>query len=568
MTVTPRASPCLDGDRRAATYNPAMPSLRPIRDVAAELGLEPDDVIPYGDDKAKVRLRALDRPPRGAGRLILVSAITPTASGEGKTTIAVALAMALRRLERRAAVVLREPSLGPVFGIKGGGTGGGRAQVVPADDINMHFTGDLHAIAAAHNLLASLVDNEAHFAGPSGISGRRISWSRVLDDNDRALRHIVIGLGGRADGVPRESRFDITAASEVMATLCLALSSADLRARLGRIVVGHRDDLTDVCAEDVQAAGAMHALLKDALLPNLVQTAEGGPALVHGGPFANIAHGCSSLLATNLALRHADEVVTEAGFGFDLGGEKFLDIFCRQSGIWPRCVVLVVTAQALEAHGEGEGREALARGLAHLDRQAASVRAFGLTPVVALNVFPDVPADAYAQIEEHCRAQGMAAARCTGFADGGAGAEDLARAVLAQLDATDASPPPPRFLYDLDAPYLDKLTAVARAMYGASEVTLAPAAERDLERFTRAGYGSLAVCVAKTQRSLSTDRDAPGVPPPFPAHVSEVRLAAGAGFVVALMGTIETMPGLPREPAAWDIRLEPDGHVSGLMQGD
>jgi formate--tetrahydrofolate ligase len=545
-----------------------MSALRPIRDVALQLGLDSDDLIQYGDDKAKIRLAALDREPRRLGRLVLVSAITPTRGGEGKTTVAIALAMAMRALGRNSAVALREPSLGPVFGVKGGGTGGGAAQVLPADDINLHFTGDLHAVTAAHNLLAALVDNELHFGSPSGLRARRISWPRVLDVDDRALRNVVTGLGGNADGVPRESRFDITAASEVMAVLCLADSSADLRARLGRMVVGQRDDLSDVTADDLGAADAMHALLKDALLPNLVQDTEGGPAFVHGGPFANIAHGCSSVLSTKLALRYADEVVTEAGFGFELGGEKFLDIKCRQAGLWPRCVVLVVTTQALEAHGGGSGPAAVARGLAHLDRQIANVRAFGLEPVVALNVFAQVPEHLYTQVEAHCREQGLVAARCTGFTAGGSGATELAERVLAALNATDGTPPRLRFLYDLDAPYLEKLNVVARTMYGASGVSLSSGATRELARLTAAGHGALPICIAKTPLSLSTDPDVIGVPTPFDAHVTQVRLAAGAGFVVALMGAIETMPGLPRDPAARRVRVGADGRVAGLMQGD
>jgi formate--tetrahydrofolate ligase len=549
--------------------------MRPITQVAEELGLHADDVIPYGRDKAKIDLAALARPRRGAGRLVLVSAITPTPAGEGKTTVSVGLAMGMRRLGRRVALALREPSLGPVFGMKGGATGGGRAQVTPADQINLHFTGDLHAITSAHNLLAAMVDNDLHFGGRSGLDPRHVTWGRALDMNDRALRDVVIGLGGHSGGVPRETRFDITAASEVMAILCLADSRADLRARLARIVVGRGVGGKPVTAEAIGAADAMAALLCDALSPNLVQTLEGGPALVHGGPFGNIAHGCSSLLATRLAMHQADDVVTEAGFGFSLGGEKFLDIKCRTGGFWPRCVVLVATLRALKVHGgvpadraAAEDGAALDRGLEHLAHHLGSIHAFGLVPVVALNVFG---ADAEAElnrVEAFCTERGVPAARTTGFASGGAGAEALAAEVGRILDATDASPPTPRFLYGLEETYEQKLRAVARTVYGADDVALRPSAAAALARFADSGHAHLPVCVAKTHLSLSDDPKRVGRPRGFTVTVRDVRLSAGAGFVVALLGDILTMPGLPREPAALRIRVDDDGRIRGLMQGE
>lgn len=537
--------------------------------VARELGLHAEDVVPVGRGKAKVSLDALARDARGAGRLVLVSALTPTTGGEGKTTVSVALAMALCRLGRRAAVCLREPSLGPVFGVKGGGTGGGRATVVPEDDINLHFTGDLHAIASAHNLLAALADNDVHFGGR--LEPRRVTWPRVLDVNDRALRHVVVGLGGPADGVPREARFDITAASEVMAVLCLARSRDDLGRRLGRIVVGRDARGGPVTAKDLGAQGAMEALLSSAIEPNLVQTLEGTPAFVHGGPYANIAHGCSSVLATQMAARYADDVVTEAGFGFDLGGEKFLHLKCPVAGVFPRCVVLVVTLRVLARHGGGAAHEVtpalVERGLAHLDRQVGGVRAFGLTPVIALNVFAGDAEEHLALVERHCASRGLAAARVTAFEQGGEGATALAARVTEVLDVAGA-PPPAKALYASSDAFVDKVRSVARTLYGARDVSLAPAASRDLERFDAWGFGGLPPCIAKTQLSLSDDPALAGVPEPFDLHVTSVRLAAGGGFLVALCGDVSTMPGLPREPAARRIHVGADGHVHGLMQSD
>lgn len=549
--------------------------LRPATDVAHELGISDADLFPYGKHLAKVELDALSRPNRGKGRLVLVSAITPTAAGEGKTTISCALAMGLRHIGRKVALCLREPSLGPVFGVKGGGTGGGKASLVPADVINLHFTGDIHAITSTHNLLAALVDNDLHFERKSGLDPRRTTFRRALDMNDRSLRNVMVGLGGKLGGVPRETGFDITAASEVMAILCLSKSVKDLEERLSRIVVGTTDKDAPVTAKDLFAGPSMTALLKDALRPNLAQTAEGGPAFVHGGPFANIAHGCSSILSTQMGMHYADDVITEAGFGFDLGAEKFLDIKCRTAGIWPRCVVLVATLRALKSHGGAAAAEvknanidALQKGLPHLDKCIENVRAFGLTPVVAINVFNEDPDDELKALEHHCSVQGVKMSRCTGFADGGKGATDLARSVAEILDASDAAPPKPEYLYSLDMAYADKLRAIAKTIYGADDVVIAPSAAKDLARFSSWGYDKLPVCVAKTQLSLSDDPKKIGRPQGFKVHVREVRLSAGAGFVVALMGDIMTMPGLPKEPAANRVRIEADGRVRGLMQNE
>lgn len=542
-----------------------MPSaLRPIAVVAEELGIPAEHVVPYGRDKAKIDLAALAGAPRRAGRLVLVSAIEPAGGGEGKTTISVALAMALRRLGRRTALCLREPSLGPVFGIKGGGTGGGAAQVEPAADINLHFTGDLHAVTAAHNLLAALVDGELHFGGTTGLDPRRIHFPRVLDVNDRALRHVLVGLGGPGHGMPREARFVITAASEVMACLCLAESIDDLRVRLGRIVVGERKDGSFVRASDVGGVDAMLALLRDALSPNLVQTREGGPALVHGGPFANVAHGCSSVVATRLGLAYADDVVTEAGFGFDLGGEKFLHLKCRGAGLFPRVVVLVCTARAFTAHGGGS----FERGLHHLDRQIANVGRFGLPCVVAINVFDGDSESELSAIEARARSHGVRVERCTGFRHGSEGAIELGRTVADVLAGTDAHPPAPRFLYPLEASLETKIRTVVTAIDGASDVAFTERAKARLAQLEANGAGTLPVCIAKTPLSFSDDPRAGGLAEGFVPTVTGLELSAGAGFVVARMGEIELLPGLPRKPAALRVRVDDDGTIHGLMQGE
>jgi formate--tetrahydrofolate ligase len=548
--------------------------LRPIVDVAEELGIAADHVIPWGPGRAKVHLDALgDRQP--TGRLVLVSAITPTPAGEGKTTMAIALAMGMRAIGRRAVLALREPSLGPVFGMKGGGTGGGRATLEPAEDINLHFTGDLHAITSAHNLLSALVDNTLQFGRPAPLDHRRVTWPRAVDMNDRFLRHVVVGLGGPLDGIPREAGFQITASSEVMAVLCLARDLPDLQARLGRIVVGWTTQDEPVTADDIGAAPAMTALLRDALLPNLAQAADGTPALVHGGPFANIAHGTNSMIATRMALATGADVITEGGFGFDLGGQKFLDIACRSAGIWPRVVVLVATLRALKHHGGATlaacaqpDAAALRAGLRQLEHHLFSIGAYGLHPVVAVNRFPDDTDEELDLLRGWCAKRGVPVAPCSGFAEGPAGATELAAVVGRALDATDAAPPQPWHPYELDEPYAAKIAAVARHVYGADGVEVAPAAARELARITAAVGTDLPVCIAKTHLSLSDDPSRRGVPHGFTIAVREARLAAGAGFVVASTGSIVTMPGLPREPAALHVRIEPDGRIRGLMAGE
>lgn len=556
---------------------------KPIAEVASELGLSPDDLEFYGRDKAKVPLSVLESPNAGArvgkGRLVLVSAINPTPAGEGKTTTSIALAMAMRQLGKKAVLALREPSLGPVFGVKGGGTGGGKASLVPADDINLHFTGDLHAITSAHNLLSALVDNAIYFRDVFGDKGeldpRRITWGRAMDMNDRFLRRCVVGLGGKAHGVPREERFDITAASEIMAVLALASSYQDLEARLGRIIVGTSFLGKPITASDLQAEGAMTALLRDALKPNLVQTAEGGPAFVHAGPFANIAHGCNSVLATKLALKFGDYAITEAGFGFDLGGEKFLDIKTRILGEWPRVLVLVATLRALKMHGGVPVKEAslangaaLEKGLPHLEKHLENAATFGLPVVVAINRFPVDTDEEIAMVVRAAEKFGARAAPHEGFGKGGAGTLELARIVAEVADATDAKPPAAQPVYELHAPPLEKIRAIAKRVYGASDVRLVGTAAADLERAIASGGAELPVCMAKTQSSLSDDPKKVGRPTDFILQVREVRLAAGAGFLVAITGDLMTMPGLPRVPASRGVKLLPSGRIQGLMQGD
>jgi formate--tetrahydrofolate ligase len=552
---------------------------RPITEVAKELGLDDDHVELYGKKKAKIDLAALERPARGKGRLILVTAINPTPAGEGKTTTSISLAMGMRRLGMNAVLALREPSLGPVFGVKGGGTGGGKASLTPADDINLHFTGDIHAITTAHNLLSALVDNACYFRdenkGKGALDPRQVTWGRALDMNDRFLRRVVVGLGGKAHGVPREERFDITAASEVMAILALAKDYADLEARLGRIVVGSTWDGKAVTAADVGAAGAMTAVLRDALKPNLVQTEEGGPAIVHAGPFGNIAHGCNSVLATELAMKLGDYAITEAGFGFDLGGEKFFDIKCRQMGVWPRAIVVVATLRALKMHGgapvkaAGEpNADALEKGIAHLEKHLENAKTYGLTPIVAINVFPNDTADELAQVERAAAKLGARFARSEGFGKGGEGATDLARAVAEVADATDAAPPKAQYVYELDDTPEAKIEKIARTIYGADGVVFTGKAPADLKRVRELGAEKLPICMAKTQLSLSDDPTVPGRPRGFKITVREVRLSAGAGFLVPLTGDMMTMPGLPKAPAAWNVKLTPGGRIKGLMQND
>jgi formate--tetrahydrofolate ligase len=552
---------------------------RPIADVAKDLGLTADDYEPYGRGKAKLELSLLQRPPRGKGRLVLVTAINPTPAGEGKTTTSISLAMGLRRLGKNAVLALREPSLGPVFGVKGGGTGGGKASLTPADDINLHFTGDIHAITTAHNLLSALVDNTVYFGDVIPEKGeldpRQVTWGRAMDMNDRFLRRCIVGLGGKASGTPREERFDITAASEIMAIMALASDHVDLENRLSRIVVGQTYEGKAVTAGDIRAASAMTAVLRDALKPNLVQTEEGGPAIVHCGPFGNIAHGCNSIIATRLAMSLGDYAITEAGFGFDLGGEKFLDIKCRLAGIWPRAVVVVATLRALKMHGGapvktcGEPDAAkLKKGLEHIEKHLETAKAFGLKPIVAINVFPNDTEEEIAMVEQAVAALGARLARSEGFGRGGEGALDLARVVAEVVDATDAAPPAPQYVYEDGEHAEEKIRKIASTVYGAKNVVFTAAAEKNLMRIRELGYEKLPICMAKTQMSLTDDPAIFGRPRDFTITVREVRLSAGAGFLVALTGDMMTMPGLPKVPASRTIKLLPNGKIKGLMQND
>lgn len=539
--------------------------MKPIVDVAAQLGLEPSSLIPYGHDKAKVLTKTL--PASKPGTLVLVSAITPTPAGEGKTSTTIGLvdAMAARGLSVCAA--LREPSLGPCFGIKGGGTGGGEACLVPSADINLHFTGDFHAITSAHNLLAAVVDNHVHFASDVGLDGRRVRWKRVLDISDRALRNVVTGLGGATFGMPRESGFDITAASELMAILCLAEDADDLRRRIDAILVGFTRDREPVYASQLGVTGSMMAILRDTLMPNLAQTKYGTPAIVHGGPFANIAHGCNSIIATRTAMSLADWCITEAGFGFDLGGEKFIDIKCRIAGLDPAAVVLVGTARALKMHGgvdvkelDKPDAEAVKRGLPNLARHAQSVRSFGKPVVVAVNRYLSDTDEELAVIEAWCKEQAIPVAVCDHFARGPEGAAGL---VDALLEATKAPSKPIEPLYSLDASIPEKIEAIAKSVYGADSVTFSSAASKTLRQVERLGYGNLPVCMAKTQSSLSDDPTRRGRPEGFTITVRDLEINAGAGFIVALTGQVLRMPGLPRKPQAEAIDLV-DGVITGL----
>jgi formate--tetrahydrofolate ligase len=543
---------------------------KPIDEIGARLGIPATHLHPYGSNKAKVDVGFLAKgAARPRGKLILVTAITPTPAGEGKTTTTVGLGDGLNRIGKNALICIREPSLGPCFGMKGGAAGGGYAQVVPMEDINLHFTGDMHAIGAAHNLLSAMVDNHVHWDNALGLDPRRITWRRVLDINDRVLRNVVLGLGGPPHGIPRESGFDLTVASEVMAIFCLATSLEDLERRLGAIVVGETRDGDAVRARDVMADGAMTVLLKDALMPNLVQTLENNPAFVHGGPFANIAHGCNSVMATDTALRLADYVVTEAGFGADLGAEKFFDIKCRKAGLEPAAAVIVATVRALKMHGgvklEDLGSEnvgAVTQGLANLRRHIENVRRFGVPCVVAINRFTadsDAEIDAIRQGVAHL---GVETVECTHWADGSAGTEALAHAVAALADRGDAEF---RMLYSDDTDLFGKINTIARDIYGASEAIADKRVRDQLRAWEAAGFGHLPVCMAKTQYSFSTDPNLKGAPSDHVVPVREVRLQAGAEFVVAICGDIMTLPGLPREPAANRIRLDDDGLVEGLF---
>ena len=545
-------------------------TLRPIAEIAARAGIPSDVLEPYGRYKAKISFPFIDGlQDRPDGALVLVTGISPTAAGEGKTTTTIGLGDALNAAGARTMICLREPSLGPCFGMKGGATGGGRAQVGPMDEINLHFTGDFHAITSANNLLAAMLDNHLFWGNALGLDPRRVTWRRALDMNDRALRDIVVGLGGGTNGAPRESGFDITVASEVMAVFCLARDLDDLKQRLGRMVVGARRDHSLVTARDLKADGAMAALLRDALMPNLVQTLEGSPALVHGGPFANIAHGCNSVMATRLGLKLADIVVTEAGFGADLGGEKFLDVKCRSAGLKPACAVVVATVRALKMHGGvakaalgTENTDAVRRGIANLSRHAANMTKFGLPVLVALNRFTSDTDAEITVVRETMAEQGVEVFLCTHWSDGAAGAAGLAAAVQARIAAGTARFQP---LYPDDMPLADKIRTVATEIYGASGISIPNAASKKLDRFTEAGFGRLSVCIAKTQYSFSADPTALGAPEGHVLPVRDVRLSAGAGFVVVVTGDIMTMPGLPRVPSAETIGLDEAGEIDGLF---
>ena len=545
--------------------------LLPITDIAHKAGLPAQALVPYGQHKAKIslpHLRTLEDRPNG--RLVLVTGINPTPAGEGKTTTTVGLGDALNRIGERAIVCLREPSLGPVFGMKGGAAGGGRAQVVPMEDINLHFTGDFQAIALAHNLLAALIDNHVHHGNALRIDARRITWKRVVDMNDRALREIVVGMGGPGNGYVRQDGFDIVVASEVMAILCLATSMGDLKARLARIVVATSLDGQPVTAADLKATGAMAALLRDAIAPNLVQTLEHNPAFIHGGPFANIAHGCNSVMATRSALKLADWVVTEAGFGADLGGEKFLDIKCRKSGLWPSAAVIVASVRALKYQGgadvkqlAGEDLPRLAAGIASLERHIENVsQVYGLPCVVALNHFVHDTEAEVAMVRERVAATGVTMVLARHWAEGGAGAEELARAVVAQSTGPN---PKPAYLYPDEASLWDKAETVARRVYRAKGLAAGAKVRAQLQKLQDQGYGHLPVCIAKTPYSWGTDPKQLGAIEGHDIDVREVRLAAGAEFVVLVCGEIMTMPGLPAQPAASNIDVDEDGRIVGLF---
>lgn len=538
--------------------------MRMIQDVAQDLGVSNDHLEYYGRYKAKIAPESLQgRPPRG--KLVLVSAITPTPAGEGKTTTTIGLTQALVQRKIRAAAALREPSLGPYLGMKGGGTGGGRSQIEPATDINLHFTGDKHAVSSAHNLLAAVLDNHLHHDNSLGIDSRKVLWRRVVDMNDRALRQIIVGLGGHKEGIPRETGFDITAASEVMAILCLAKNRTDLKERLGRIVVGFRRDGSPVTANDLKVVGAMAALLKDAVKPNLVQTTEGAPAIVHGGPFANIAHGTSSIAATQVGLAYADMVITEAGFAFELGAEKFFDIHCQYGGFAPSCTVLVSTVRALKMHGGVNQSDlntpnpgAIDRGFANLEKHLENIRKFEQECVVAINRFPQDTAEEIQHVQKLCEKLGIRAVAASPFLEGGEGCLALADAVR---ELVEKCTPHFRPVYSWTDRITDKISAVAKAMYGAQAVDYQARAKRDVEQLEKLGYGHLPVCIAKTQQSLSDNPALLGRPKDFLVTVREIKLAAGAGFVVPITGDIMRMPGLPKVPLAERFDLNDAGEI-------
>lgn len=541
-----------------------------IETVAAAAGIKREDLSLYGNYKAKVDVKLLEeKKDQANGKLILVTAISPTPAGEGKTTTSVGLADGLRQIGKRSFLALREPSLGPVFGMKGGAAGGGYAQVVPMEDINLHFTGDFHAISSANNLLAALLDNHIHHGNALNIDSRRITWKRVVDMNDRQLRHIVDGLNGRSNGVPREDGFDITVASEIMAILCLAKDLEDLKAKLSRIIVGYNFDRQPVTAGDLNASGAMTVVLKDAIHPNLVQTLEHTPAFIHGGPFANIAHGCNSVIATKMALKHGEYVVTEAGFGADLGAEKFIDIKCRLADLKPDAVVMVATIRALKMHGgvdkknlAPENIQAVLAGLPNLERHLHNIQeVFNLPAVVAINKFPtDTDAELEA-VKSACMARGVDVVVSDVWANGGAGAVDLAHKVVEIAEQASEV----RFAYDLEDPIETKLTKIVQKVYGGQEVELTPAARRELKQLERLGYDQMPICMAKTQYSFSDDASLLGAPENFKVTIRNLKVSAGAGFIVALTGDIMTMPGLPKKPAAEQMDVTAEGQIVGLF---
>ena len=543
--------------------------MQPITEIAKVAGVDEEYLEQYGKYKAKVDYALLKNSTRKNGKLVLVTAITPTPAGEGKTTTTIGLADGMRRIGKNCVVALREPSLGPVFGIKGGAAGGGYAQVVPMEDINLHFTGDFHAIGAANNLLAAMLDNHIYQGNRLNIDPRRITWKRCVDMNDRQLRFVTDGLGGRVNGVPREDGYDITVASEIMAVFCLANSIADLKERLSRIVVAYTYDEKPVTAGDIGAVGAMAALLKDALKPNLVQTLEGTPAFVHGGPFANIAHGCNSVIATKMAMKLGDYAITEAGFGADLGAEKFLDIKCRMADLNPDAVVVVATVRALKMHGgvpktelNGENLEALGAGIPNLLRHVSNIKdVYGLPCVVAVNRFPTDTDAEIALVIEKCRALGVNVVLSTVWAEGGKGGMALAEEVVRLCE----EPHDFRFSYSLEGSIEDKITAIVKNIYRGNGVVIAPAAKKEIDKLTSLGFDKLPVCMAKTQYSFSDDMTKLGAPENFTVTVRNVKVSAGAGFVVALTGDIMTMPGLPKSPAAERIDVDDDGKISGLF---
>ena len=545
-------------------------TLQPITDIAQKLDIPAQGIKPFGHDKAKLTtdfINSLQDKPDG--KLILVTAISPTPAGEGKTTTTVGLGDGLNSIGKKAVMCLREPSLGPCFGMKGGAAGGGYAQVVPMEDINLHFTGDFHAIGAAHNLLTALIDNHIHWENKSGIDPRRITWKRVIDMNDRTLRDVTIGLGGPGNGTPRESGFDITVASEIMAIFCLATDLDDLARRIGNIVIGYTRDLKPVLASEVNAPGAMTVLLKDAFMPNLVQTLENNPAFIHGGPFANIAHGCNSVIATKTALKLADYVVTEAGFGADLGAEKFFDIKCRKAGLNPSAVVLVATARALKMHGGvakdqlgGENVDAIKKGCENLGRHISNLSNFGVPITVAINRFSADTEGELEAIREYCEQFDVKAFDCNHWGEGSAGTQELSKHVAAVADSGEANF---KTLYDDDMPLWDKARHIARTLYGAHDIIADKKVRDQFAKFEAAGYGHFPVCMAKTQYSFSTDPSLMGAPTDHEVPIREVRLSAGAEFIVVVCGDIMTMPGLPRVPSADNIRLNAEGQVEGLF---